>query len=236
MSPHEANQPNETLTELVALVRAGHPLALDRLLLRMHPRLAARVERRLPPDVRSVCAPEDILQDTYGDAFRNVDQFTVRDGQDPGEAFFRWLAAISDHRVVDAVRALRAAKRGGAGHAGPNAPARSSLAPIFELLAIDSHTPSRDARAHELEDALRGAIAGLYPAYREALELRYLKGLSPAEVAARLGRTEAAVHKLCGRALGALREVLVEGGTVAPPSSREHSPPPGAGDAASDSA
>ena len=29
---------------------------------------------------------------------------------------------------------------------------------------------------------------------------------------------EAAVHKLCGRALGALREALVEGGTVPPPS------------------
>ncbi len=220
----ESNPPNETLTDLVNQVRAGRSLALDRLLLRMHGRLAARVERRLPADVRPVCSPEDILQETYEDAFGSVGQFVVRDGQDPGEAFFRWLAAIADHRVVDAVRHLRAAKRGGggmtAGGAGPvgaAALASSSLAPIIELLAIDSHTPSRDARAHELEDALRLAIRGLYPAYREALELRYLLGLSPAEVATRLGRTEPAVHKLCGRALGALRESLAASGVVPPP-------------------
>lgn len=223
MGAPERNHPNETLTELVEQFREGRPLALDRLLLRVHRRLAARVERRLPADVRTVCAPEDILQDTYGDAFRSAGQFSVRDGQDPGEAFFRWLAAIADHRVVDAVRSLRAAKRGGgringrAAPVGPPALASSSLAPIIELLAIDSHTPSRDARAHEVEDALRLAIRDLYPVYREALELHYLMGLSSAEVAARLGRTEAAVHKLCGRALGALRERLVENGMLPPP-------------------
>jgi RNA polymerase sigma-70 factor (ECF subfamily) len=202
------------LTELVEQARSGQPLALDRLLIRLHPRLAARVERRLPPDVRAVFSTDDILQDVYSDAFRNIAQFSVRESQDAGESFFRWLATIADHRVVDAVRSQRAAKRGGNRqfHVGGSPPVQSSIAPLVELLAGEGQTPSRDARGHELEEAIHAAIAGLYPAYREALELRYLLDLSPAQVAARMGRTEDAVHKLCGRAIGALREAIGDAG------------------------
>lgn len=214
MSEEPSDNPNTELTELVEQAGRGEPLALDRLLIRLHPRLAARVERRLPPDIRAVSGPDDILQDVYSDAFRNIGQFSVPDGQDAGESFFRWLATIADHRVVDAVRSQRAAKRGGnrppAGSGG--SPVQSSIAPLVEFLAGGGQTPSHDARGHELEDAIHAALSGLYPAYREALELRYLLGLSPAQVAARMGRTEEAVHKLCGRAIGALREAIGDPG------------------------
>lgn len=166
------------------------------------------------------------MQETFTDAFRAFPTFRLPVTEtDAGEPFFRWLCTIAEHRIVDAVRATRALKRGGTqvsadGSGGPHLPragtpirvespnAQTSLAPLVEILAINSWTPSRSVSGRELEAALRSALQTLFPAYREALELRYLRGLSPIEVAEKLGRTEEAVHKLCGRALGALRQAL----------------------------
>lgn len=192
-------------TDLVGQAVAGRPLALDRLLLDHYPRLAARVDQKLPDDLRAVVAPEDIIQETFTDAFRGIGGFRP-EGQD---AFYRWLTAIADNRVTDAVRAARAAKRGG-GRQRAEGPDRSSIAALIDLLAVNEWTPSRSAGGHEAGAAVQVALAGLKPEYREALHMRFLEGLSVAEVAGRLGKTEPAVHKLCSRGLQALRESLGE--------------------------
>lgn len=196
---------------LVARLLNGEPLAADRLLLSLSPRLLARIHRRLPLDLRALCSPEDILQEVFAEAFHGIAAFRTAGNASPGEAFFRWVARIADNQVIDAVRMHRAVKRGGravieTGAArGAN---QTTVAPLLDALAANIASPSHVARGHEAEAALAIALQSLYPAYREALELRYLLGLSPAEVAARLGRTEEAVHKLCSRALGALREAM----------------------------
>src|SRR5215213_10076708 len=95
--------------DLVQQAIAGEPKALDRLLLDHYPRLAARVDQKLPDELRSVVGTEDIIQETFADVFRDIGRFRP-EGQD---AFYRWLAAIADNRLTDAVRAARAAKRGG---------------------------------------------------------------------------------------------------------------------------
>ena len=192
-------------TDLVNQAVAGRPLALDRLLLDHYPRLASRVEQKLPDDLRAVVAPEDIIQETFTDAFRRIGSFRP-DGQD---AFYRWLTAIADNRVTDAVRAARAAKRGG-GRQRVQGPERSSIAALIDLLAVNERTPSRSAGGHEAGAAVQVALAGLKPEYRAALHLRFLEGLSSADVAARLNKTEPAVHKLCSRGLQALRDSLGE--------------------------
>ncbi len=182
---------------------AGQPLALDRLLLEHHARLAARVEQKLPDDLRAVIAPEDIIQETFTDAFRHIAAFRP-EGRD---AFYRWLTAISDNRLTDAVRAARAAKRGG-GRERVHGIDRSSIAALMDVIAIHERTPSRSAGMHEAGAAVHVALAGLKPEYRETLQLRFLDGLPVAEVARRLGKTEPAVHKLCSRGLQALRESI----------------------------
>ncbi len=194
-------------TDLVEQAIAGLPLALDRLLLDHYPKLAARVDQKLPSDVRTLVAPEDIIQETFTDAFRRIGSFRP-EGQD---AFYRWLTAIADNRVTDAVRAQRAAKRGG-GRAPANglADGRSSIAALVDLMAITERTPSRSAGGHEAAAAVQVALAGMKPEYREPLMLRYLQGLSVGETAARLGKTEASIHKLCSRGLQALRESMGE--------------------------
>src|SRR5262245_30409145 len=95
---------NQTL--LVEQAIAGEPGALSRLLMDSYPALVSRLDQRLPADLRGYIAPEDIVQETYAEAFRRVASFRP---QGP-DAFHRWLTAIADSRLIDAIRAQRAAK------------------------------------------------------------------------------------------------------------------------------
>ena len=95
--------------QLLALAVAGDHAALERLLLAHYDRLAARVARMLPDDVRSQIDVEDVLQETFVQAFRDVRTLAPQ-----GElAFIGWLEAVTDHRLQDALRRLRRKKRGG---------------------------------------------------------------------------------------------------------------------------
>lgn len=191
--------------ELLREAKAGQPLALKRLLLAHGGPLRTRIAKGVPPRFRSVLAPEDILQETFADAFRTIEGFEPV-GKD---AFYRWLSTIADHRLVDAVRALKTARRGGDRTPAANT-ARSSIANLVDIVAITTRTPSRVARSHENTAAVQVALAGLRAEHRDALTLRYLQGLPIAEVAGRMGKTESAVHKLCSRALQSLRKSMGE--------------------------
>lgn len=210
MSTHP--EVNPAHSDLVRKALANEPLALDRVLLAYADRLTARIDRRLPADIRATCSPDDVLQDVFADAFGRVPQFKLAEGcQDAGEAFFGWLATIADHKVIDVVRAHRAAKRGGGlrlEQGGVGGSHTNSVASLIELLAVHDRTPSRSVTGHEAAKAVLDAMQSLYPEYRQAIELRFLMGLSPAEVAQRMGRTEHAVHNLCNRAMTALREAV----------------------------
>jgi RNA polymerase sigma-70 factor (ECF subfamily) len=191
--------------DLVARAVAGEPLALDRLLLDAYPKLLARIDQKFPAELRNTLAAEDILQDTFSYAFRGIASFRPQ-GVD---AFYRWLAAIADNRLIDTIRAQQAAKRGG-GRAPMDNFHRSSIAALVDIVAMNDRTPSRSAGGHEAAAAVQVALASLKDEYREALALRFLEGMSVAETAFRLGKTEPAVHKLCSRGLQALREAMGE--------------------------
>jgi RNA polymerase sigma-70 factor (ECF subfamily) len=186
--------------DLLRDAKAGEPLALKRLLLAHGGPLQTRIAKGIPARFRSVLAPEDILQETFAEAFRTIGNFEPQ-GKD---AFYRWLSTIADHRLLDAIRSLKTARRGG-GQAPAANTARSSIANLVNIVAVTLRTPSRSARGHETTAAVQVALAGLRDEHRDALTLRYLRGLPIAEVAARMGKTESAVHKICSRALQGLR-------------------------------
>ena len=58
--------------------------------------------------------------------------------------------------------------------------------------------------------SLREALARLPADQREVLVLRHVAGLSPGEIADRLGKTEASIHGLHHRGRSALRAALSE--------------------------
>lgn len=186
---------------------AGDRAAFQELLLLHYDRLAARLAPSLRGDLQGTLGVEDVLQEAFAEAARRIGSFEPR-----GEgAFFGWLATIAEHRLIDLIRAARAAKRGGGQAAAGAAADASTVADLLTLLAAHDHTPSRSVAGHEAIGALQAALAALKDDYRTVLHLRYFEGLSVEAAAARMSRTEPAIHMLCHRAIEQLRENLGSG-------------------------
>ncbi|HEY7115524.1 MAG TPA: sigma-70 family RNA polymerase sigma factor [Tepidisphaeraceae bacterium] len=164
-------------------------------------RVLAYVKRHLPPELQAWVDPNDILQDSYFEAFRRLAQFRATDDS----SAYRWLVTIARHRIAQLLRMRRAARRGGgAEHAAQGA----SIVAMLAELASHRRTPSRSAARHEFMAALEQSLNRLPPDLGKALSLRYLQGLSPGEIAGQMGRSERAIHMLCNRALKVVRRDL----------------------------
>jgi RNA polymerase sigma factor (sigma-70 family) len=172
-------------------------------------KLLSYIKRHLPSELAGWFEPQDILQDTYFEAFRRIGQFTPTESS----SAFRWLVTIARHRIAELMRMKRTAKRGGgrsrvaersATHR-PSAGESDSVVALLSDLAVHRKTPSRSAAGHEFMRALEQAMARLPADLGRALRLRYIEGMSPGEIAVRMGRSERAVHMLCNRALKAVR-------------------------------
>ncbi len=146
---------------------------------------------------------EDLVQEVFLRAF--AAGLPPR-GPDPGDpALYRFLAHIARNVVVDAARAIRASKRDGQ----EERLARSdwSRVPAGALsesrIAAGGPGPLTRAAGSEGHAALARAFQALSPDHRRVLGLRQFEGLSAAEAAVRMGRSETAVHSLYRRALEA---------------------------------
>jgi RNA polymerase sigma-70 factor (ECF subfamily) len=84
---------------------------------------------------------------------------------------------------------------------------RQSAPPASEGQSVER---SGDSAAHLRSRALKEALADLPSDQREVLVLRHVVGLSPREIAERLGKHEAAIHGLHHRGRGALKAKLHE--------------------------
>ncbi len=98
-------------------------------------------------------------------------------------AFGAWVARIARNRVAQHHRARR-----------PSAPLPDDLAVV-------------DAPTAEAAQAL-AAIRRLPPAYAETLMMRLVEGMTPREIAARLGRSSASVRVNLHRGMSKLRAEL----------------------------
>lgn len=188
---------------LTALAIHGDLVATQILLTHHHAALVAYVKQRMPARLARRLSAEDLCQEVYIVVVRHLAEFEHRG---PG-SFFGWLCTIADRKLIDEIRATRAAKRGGDAAAvdGP-AGAASSMVALLELLAVNPRTPSRSVVRHELVNRVRAAVERLEPEYQEVVRLRHLEGRSVEEVATALDRTPGAVRMLCHRALRRLAE------------------------------
>lgn len=197
----------ETTEPLLAQAIAGDTVALERLLVPYQSRLLSRFRRRMPVSLARVLAAEDLLQESFFEIVRSIRSF-VPSGS---HAFERWLITIADNRLIDAIRTWAAAKRGGGWRLATTDPYQSQTASLYELVCVDSRTPSRVVAATEMEEAIVQAIERLKDDYRDAVRLRFLENLEIAEVARRLGRSVWSAHKLCARGLHQLEQIVSPG-------------------------
>ncbi len=190
---------------LVASAQQQDRAAIEQLLVRNLPGLEAFVRLRMGPALRGRSTPPDLVQSVCREVLEDIGGFEFR-----GEAPFRhWLYVRAENKLREKHRYLSAQKRD---HKHEVAiPDGSTFLPHYQTLC----TPSRDLAVREAMARVEAAFDLLPEDYREAITLHKLCGLSHAEIAERLGRSEGAVRNLVYRGISRLA-LLVDGGDTEP--------------------
>ena len=126
---------------------------------------------------------EDITQNVFGKLMMAIRKYEPRD-----VPFAAWILRVARNAALDHLRAQR-------------------QIPVEEVYTDDG---GHEEDGFERSECLREALMRLPPEQREVLVLRHLAGLSPSEIAERLGKTEGSIHGLHHRGRGAIRQVLRE--------------------------
>ena len=148
---------------------------------------------------------DDLLQEVFVRAVTTTSELPARE---PGDrALARVLNTIARHVVIDAARAARAAKRDGRELAITD----WSRGGVRASGVLDRAAgPATEAVGREVQSELVRAFRALAPDHRRVLGLRQFEGLSAAETAGRMRRSETAVHSLYRRALEAWETATAE--------------------------
>ena len=167
-------------------------------------RLMARLQ--LDPRWGRKFDASDVAQQTLLEAWKAESQFR---GNSDGERI-AWLRTILGRVISREVRQYTGTLKRDPNRELdiPTALERSSVM-LAGLLADNAPSPSMHADNREQQMIIAEAIESLSEDYREVIVLRNLQGLSHAEVAVRLDRTESAVRMLWLRALKQLREQVM---------------------------
>ena len=161
-------------------------------------RLSVLVHYKMSAELRGVMEVEDILQEVFLAAARDMHQFTY---QSPG-SLMAWLSRIADHVIVDAARYQNRDKR----RAEELLRFRSESNPTGPE-PVDSETPSRLFAREETAKNLLKKLDALPAEYREMIVLAKFEGLSTKEISERMGKSRESVALLLHRALKRFREL-----------------------------
>ena len=178
-------------TTLLEAAREGDRFALDELLRRHRPRLAAIVLRMC----RDAEEAAEVLQDTLLGIAANIRRFRG------DSSLITWAYTIA--------RTHRGRRRRARSIESKASHLRVDCGPHFDRLAGDQLTPYDRIADEELRERLRDAIALLSSVDREILVRRDVEGFSANEVASALGLTVPAVKTRLHRARVATRERMV---------------------------
>ena len=128
-------------------------------------------------------AAEDITQNVFGKLMTAIQRYQQREAP-----FAAWIRRVARNAALDHMRARR-------------------QIPVEEVRLDDR---GHDQVGFERSQCLRDALRQLPEDQREVVVLRHVAGLTPVEIARRLGKTEGSVHGLHHRGRGALKEALRE--------------------------
>ncbi|MGB8879308.1 MAG: sigma-70 family RNA polymerase sigma factor, partial [Solirubrobacteraceae bacterium] len=124
---------------------------------------------------------EDVTQHVFAKLLTTIGKY-----DDRGVPFFAWLLRLARNVAIDHLRANR-------------------LTPI-ESVPETGATSDVDVGHVQV---VRDALAALPEEQREVVVLRHVVGLTPGEIADRMGRTESSIHGLHHRGRRALQRELI---------------------------
>lgn len=187
-----------TTLGLVERVKRGDTEAFGQLFRKYRRRLAVLIHYRIGPELKGHVEVDDILQETFFLASRQMSQFTY---QAPG-SFMSWLSRIADHVIIDVARFHGRQKRDG----GERLRFRSESNPGGPEPA-DFNTPSRVFAQEERVRMLLKKMDELPEEHRVVILLAKFEGLSTQEISVRIGKSRDAAAVLLHRALKRFREI-----------------------------
>jgi RNA polymerase sigma-70 factor, ECF subfamily len=191
---------------LLSLAKAGSGAALSRLLDRYRGALEVQARLQLGRRLRAKLDIDDLMQELSLEAHRDIAQFR---GRSEGE-FVCWLRKVFSTILSNQVRRYLGTRRRDLRRERRfvNRSDDTSWAVVDRNLLAPQSSPSQQAVRRERAELLAAAMERLPLAYREVILLRNIEGLSFADVAARMGRTEDSVKNIWLRALNRLRRML----------------------------
>jgi RNA polymerase sigma factor (sigma-70 family) len=190
--------------ELILRAVKGDEDALVFLLEQHGARIRQRLRKRIPDKWRPVLSEDDVLQQTYADAFHDIGRFDPKGA----DGFAGWLWRIAEHNLLDGLKMLQADKRPDNRDRVKVADGEDSLDSFLGGLVADASTPSRQVARKEAKSLLLRALRQLPSEYRQVVELYDLEGRPSAEVARTLNRSRGAMFMLRARAHSRLRTQL----------------------------
>ncbi len=188
---------------LVRDASRGDRKAIDALVERNLPMLRAFIRLKAGRTILRKESSSDLVQSVCVELLSNLPVTGFND-----EAGFRkWLCTAALNKIKERARYYRAEKRDVAREVSA-----SGQAPPDETQLLGCYatiwTPSQDAMLHEQIERLEASFARLPERYRDIIVSAKIVGLSHAELANELGRSEEAVRQLLSRALARLFMLL----------------------------
>jgi RNA polymerase sigma-70 factor (ECF subfamily) len=166
---------------LVSAIRSGDEQAMARLYER-YSSIVYSVALRVLGNAE---AAEDVLQEVFMQIWRTPDLFDATRGSLPG-----WLAVITRNRAIDSLRKRR-----------PEA----NISDVVVCVEPDLVGGADRGRALE---TIRGALGGMPPPQRSALEMAFFEGLSHNEIAEKTGEPLGTIKTRIRAGLVTLRKAL----------------------------
>jgi RNA polymerase sigma-70 factor (ECF subfamily) len=176
--------------QMVQSAQAGDSAAIAWLYEEHAPRLYRYFLLRLRGQTQQA---EDLTAEVFVRVLKRLESYEYR-----GLPFGAWLFRVARNVLIDYQRSL---PRG----------------PFVDLeICHNLSAPASDRALDQAVDRqiLTQALSRLTREQREVIQLRFVQGLSIAEAAAAVGKTEDAVKKLQARGLQAMRRLLVNEGSV----------------------
>lgn len=195
---------DEDVGRLAERAAGGDRAALERLLELYLPELRAFVRLRTGPVVRARESSSDIVQSVCREVIQHADRF-----QFPSEvAFKQWLYTTALRKIVNRKDFYLAQKRDAQREVhfadGDDSTSDQQLFDCYRSFV----SPSRQAMVREEVERVEQAFEGLPDEYREVITLAHVVGLSRAEIAEQMGKSEGAVRVLLHRALARVSTLL----------------------------
>lgn len=191
----------EPSAELADRAARGDAEALRALLERHVADLRAFVRMRVGAELRRREESSDLVQSTCREVLQHAGRF-----QHANEAAFRrWLFTTALRKIADRADHWGAEKRAAAREEHlPSEVREEALSRCYASFT----SPSQGLMAREEIERVERAFEMLGEEQREAISLAHVVGLSRAEIAAHMGKSEGAVRVLLHRALARLTELL----------------------------